>query len=137
MSSTQPALYGHCEQVFAEMDARATLQEIDGQEAKVYTGHLTKLFEDLRLSVPYFSSVMNQLKGMDCVRQLRRGGGSAPSVWLIVQPPSIDMFEAGREPSKAQARTGRLDVLEQQVRDLAKRIQALEDIHSDELEPIL
>jgi hypothetical protein len=124
--------------VYDAMEERSEPQDVDGVEAMVYTGHLTKLFSvDLRLSVPYYTQVMNALKGMDCVRQIRRGGGSAPSVWLVVQPPTEDLFEGTRDPSTASKKVQQNEQILQQLRDLNRRVQVLEGLHREELEPVL
>lgn len=123
------ALYGHCEAVYKKMEEASVVKTIEGQEVQVYEGFLTKLFNDLDLAVPYYTSVMRELRRMDCVRQLRRGGGNAPSLWLLVQAPVEEMYQAAH--AKPITTDGRgvttTKQLAQQVRDLNARLSVLEE----------
>lgn len=83
-----PALLLHAQRVFEAMLAESS----ETSHGTVYEGFLTKLFETLNLSVPYYSSVTKALKAMDCIRQLHRGGGKSPSRWLLVQEPTNELF---------------------------------------------
>lgn len=126
-----PALYEHSVNVFNAMRERAQVDQLTtgGEEqGLVYEGFLTKLFsDDLGLSVPYYTTVMRQLRRMGCVTQLRRGGSSTPSRWQLLEEPTIEAFisDHDRSSSKVQ-RKSRLDSVEQQNRDLASRINDLE-----------
>ena len=128
MSAERPALYEHCTIVWEAMAEEAIMQTLDGVDALVYTGFLTKLFEAKLLSIPYYTQVMNALKRMDCVRQLRRGGGAAPSEWVLVQKPSLELFRSRMDlPAPATSRKQGLEQAQQMVRDLAKRVSDLEN----------
>lgn len=114
----EPALFRHCCTVYEAMNDLAE----DGLHGRTYEGFLTHLFNDLDLSVPYYTMVMKKLKAMDCVRQLVRGGGSAPSQWLLLQEPTMELFNAtpaAREMAKMaqipQDVNRRLSVLEEKV----------------------
>jgi hypothetical protein len=121
-----PALYEHAVNVYEHMEAVARPEEVEGAGLQVvYEGHLTGLFRQLRLSVPYYTSIKNQLIGMGCIEQLRRGGGSAKSKWVLWKAPTLDDWKAF---SPVRARRGtKTTVLEQQIRDLARRMGALEE----------
>jgi hypothetical protein len=123
VAETTPALLTHCESVFMAMQAQSATTRIDDVDCQVWEGRGTKLFRDLGLSVPYYSTVMTALKGMDCVRQLERGGGGKPSRWLIVQPPSRELFKLLPDTSEKQQRE---TANQQQLNDLNRRIQRLE-----------
>lgn len=123
------ALYGHCEAVYKRMEEESRVRTIDGLEVQVYEGFLTKLFNDLSLAVPYYTSVMRELRKMDCVRQLRRGGGNAPSLWLLVQAPEEEAFAASNAksiPSHGGSQTTTKQLF-QMVRDLNARLSVLEE----------
>jgi hypothetical protein len=114
------------------MNDRAEPINIEGQLRQVYQGYLTKLFQRRQLSVPYYTSVMRSLQAMDCVRQLRRGGGNAPSQWLIVQEPTKELFEFAKAKNvhklkRTASNDTRMEALEQQMRDLQRRINSLEN----------
>ncbi len=112
------------------MFKQASKQDFEGgHQAYVYEGFLTKLFKDELLSVPYYSHVTQALKGMDCVRQLRRGGGSSPSSWLMVQKPTRELFDNytsnSRTSPSGQRPNPRVEALEQRINDLQQQLNRL------------
>jgi hypothetical protein len=123
------AQFDHAVKVYQAMHARATTEvftDDEGEENshKVYTGHLTRLFQELLLAVPYYTSVMNTLKRMGCVEQLRRGGGNAPSKWVLYSEPKEEAFNDLKPRARKSA--SKLDALEQRINDQNKRILTLE-----------
>jgi hypothetical protein len=137
-----PALYHHCVKVYAAMfqqarpvtpmqtgahDSDPDLDEPDDADAiLVYEGHLTRLItQDLHLSVPYYTSVTAELKRMNCIAQLRRGGGTAPSQWQLLREPDEDLYRNALRLKKAPQ--GQLAQLEQQLRAVTQRVSLLED----------
>lgn len=126
-----PALFDHAVRVYETMRQQATKQTVDDKEALVYEGHLTNLFRDLDIANPYYTRIMKVLKGQMCLLQLRRGGGTAMSKWLILEPPNEETFREimeRRTPTK-----GKGAVMEQQLRDL-KRVVLTLQANSDEFE---
>lgn len=124
-----PALYWHCQRVY---DAMASQSEphpqattLDGEPLQIYRGFLTKLFNELDISTPYYSHVMKRLKRMDCVRQLKRGGGGSESEWLLVQAPQLDVFNAVEDGMSVVGQS-KQEAMAQQIRDLNARLKALE-----------
>jgi hypothetical protein len=119
--SASPALYEHCEKVYKAMEDIAE----QAPEGLIYSGHLTKLFEELHLGIPYYTAVMNKLKAMDCVRQIKRGGGPKPSKWLLLRSPSQELY--GMPDGYAQMSKGNsAKQIQQQNRDLNARLTRLE-----------
>lgn len=103
---------------------------------RIYTGYLTRLFKDLYLSVPYYSSVMENLKRMKCVEQIKRGGGPAPSQWALVQPPDRMLFNMNQQPrldAKGVHKTTFNTILEQRLNDITE-IQKQHDLRLNRLE---
>jgi hypothetical protein len=118
-----PALYGHCQEVFATMLEQA---EMDGEQMK-YVGFLTKLIiTELNLATPQYSATTNKLQAMGCIEQIRRGGGGSPSEWALHMPPTEDLFLRTADVPRSK-RSSRKDQEAQHLRDLAKRIGDLED----------
>jgi len=119
-----PSLFTHSCDVYQAMLEKATAVQLSEEEGGgtmiVYEGFLTQLFKELRLSVPYFTSVTQELKRMNCIRQLRRGGGQAPSQWELVRAPSEELWRE-TEPMNKPGKS-RLDILEQKVRDLTAQL---------------
>jgi len=90
----------------------------------IYEGHLTQLFRKLRLSTPYYTQIKNQLTGMGCIEQIRRGGGSAESRWVLWKEPTLEEWKAA---TATRARRGnKTSMLERQIRDLTDRMSVLE-----------
>lgn len=119
-----PKLFEHCNKVFSAMKAEAKPTQIEGEHALVYEGFLTRLFNQLELATPYYTSVMQRLRKMGCVRQLARGGGNAPSKWLLLDDPSWEAFE-GSEQKKLRDSTWK-GQMEGQFKALQDRVEILE-----------
>jgi hypothetical protein len=117
-------LFDHCAKVYKAMLDASHVEEIDGEAVRVYEGHLTKLVNGLDLAAPYYTSTKNALADMGCIAQLRRGGGTAQSRWILVKEPSEDLFNETPELNKPG--TGKMAVMEQQLRDLKKRMDRVE-----------
>lgn len=127
-STTLPALYYHCIDVYNAMVAGSEYKKLDdGSEARLWTGMTTALItEDLRLSVPYYSSITRNLKRMGCIRLIRRGGGNSPSVWEVLHEPTEKLFLEARPITKTK-RQSEIAALQQQVKDLASRVTSHDD----------
>lgn len=126
-----PALYGYLAKVYKQMEDEAeveTLPDDENETGLVYTGHLTVLFQGMNIPNPYYTSVTRALKAMGCVIQLRRGGGSATSKWLLVAPPTeVSFMDADLGKRRTVAGKGKVAILEQRIRDLTRRVTVLED----------
>jgi hypothetical protein len=131
-----PTLYRHCQEVYAAMEKEARRQPIvangettDMEFGMVWEGMTTKLFQRLRLAVPYFSSVTGALKDMGCIQQLRRGGGGSPSQWLIIQAPTEELWNSKNltEVTKQNRNGGKKkQAITQREKDLNERVTELE-----------
>jgi hypothetical protein len=101
--------------------------QADGETTMVvYEGMFTKLvIEDLGLPTPYYTSVRRKLLDMGCIRQLRRGGGTAPSQWELLREPTADLWDA---IPKAETPSSGIDTqLLQMLSDHGRRIDRLEE----------
>jgi hypothetical protein len=132
-SDVKPAPFLHCETVYKAM--RETATEVHESEVPmlVWEGFLTKLMLNLNLSVPYYSTVKNYLTKMGCIRQLKRGGGTTPSQWELIKPPTPALWDA--LPEKPANRPGPVSgtdpsevaMLKQRLSNLAERQDKLEE----------
>jgi hypothetical protein len=125
-----PALYLHAVKAYELMEAEATeVQFDDGEPAMLWTGHLTKLIaSQLHLSTPYYTGVVRALKRMGCIRQIKRGGGTAESEWEIIKPPTPELW-AKLDRKSARLYASQVSATEQltaMVADLQKRVNRLE-----------
>lgn len=130
MSSAQdetppPRPFEHCILVFETMRKQAKPTKIEGQHALVYEGYLTRLFSELQMATPYYTSIMRRLKAMGCVRQISRGGGSTPSRWELIREPTWELFEPiEADRLKDNTRVGQLSDM---VSALSRRLGEAED----------
>lgn len=129
-----PALYIHCVNMYNKMLEQATDTIISPLEPEnkmiVYKGFLTHLVANQALSVPYFTFCTRALKEMGCIRQLKRGGGRAPSLWELIKAPTEELYIAYKPEdtnSYRLAHKGKTNMLSSQVSDLSTRVLALED----------
>jgi hypothetical protein len=127
-----PALYEHACSVYEAMVALATRDELEGREVLVYEGHLTHVFKKLRLAVPYYTTIKNRLSAMGSIEQIKRGGGTATSRWVIWKEPTLDEWirVTGGKP---RSRGDRYLAMEQRQRDQIGYIRALQ-VRIEELE---
>lgn len=127
-----PAMFEHCVRVYDVLKAEAQDEPVvvddDGTKEvhPVWTGHLTQVFNRLGLAGPYYTAIMNHLKRMGSVLQVRRGGGSAQSKWMLLEAPTMEAFDnaiqVGNKPSVRKLH----QQLQQRVEDLTRRVQVLE-----------
>jgi hypothetical protein len=100
----------------------------DGYTGDVYQGKITYLFTEMGIAMPYFTPIMNALKDMGCIQQLRRGGGSSVSEWAVFFPPTNAEFKVlAKKSGRIGLKQTPADQTAQQIRDLNKRIVDLED----------
>ncbi len=110
---------------------------------KVWKGFLTQLIISpesnggLGLPSPYYSHITGVLKQVDAIRQLKRGGGTTPSEWLVLEMPDREMFDwkldntrlgtpGTRKATKEEILRKTLDNLTSGMRELRRRIDVLE-----------
>src|ERR1700755_1130274 len=118
--SAPPKLYEHCVTVFAQMRKEATATQVEGSHALVYEGFLTRLFNKLSLATPYYTSVMQALRKMGCVKKLSRGGGAPPSKWELLQEPTVELLNNAQ--AKKLVDNSWRGQMTQQVHDLNERV---------------
>ncbi len=111
-------------QTFTSEQVGSGMRETD-RPMTVWEGFFTKLItEDLGLSVPYFTTIRRELVRMECIRQLRRGGGSSPSQWELLQEPTEDLWHTA--PAKRSQTNSKQDANAGQIGDLIRRVETLE-----------
>lgn len=124
---TTPALYQHCVNTYQAMLSEASSRQDDqDNEIIVWEGMFTALITSkLHLSVPYYTQITRALKRMGCIRQLKRGGGSAPSMWELITEPTEELFRNKMPQRKVQ--TDRIGMLQNQINDINRRLLILEN----------
>lgn len=118
------ALYEYTVQVYEELSNRAYVTNLGpewgDEEGLVFEGYVTHLFKELNFSLPYFTKVMNELKRMECVVQLRRGGSTSMSKWLLIKPPTPENWR------DAKVLRGKRNT-DQKINDLNNRVNTMEE----------
>jgi hypothetical protein len=131
-----PAAFAHLCAVYDAMKAEAVRTE----EGLVYEGFMTKLvLERLRLAIPYYTTVTQALKGMDCAQQLKRGGSSSASRWVLKDEPTLEAYkkwEVVRDSAKRSPSTSKSAVHTQMLQDHEGRISTLEASFAELLEAL-
>src|SRR5690348_16529377 len=82
----------HCTNVYDSMKAESEIKEVEGSRMLVWEGFLTHLTSELDLPTPYYTRLRRDLIRMGCINQLRRGGGTTPSLWQVIKPPTLDLY---------------------------------------------
>lgn len=118
---TLPAMFEHCVRTYREM-----LSEAHGVgDVVVYEGFLTALItQKINLSVPYYGRVKKTLTDMGCIKQLKRGGGTAPSQWELITEPTEEAFRRVYQPAHTTGGT-RLGKTNERVAALEQKISQL------------
>lgn len=115
--------FRYCVQVYQVMKNESFYHGESDQT--IWEGFFTKLItEDLGLSVPYYSTIRRELMRMECIRQLRRGGGSSPSQWALLHEPTEELWH--NAPAKRMQTNSKQDATAGQVGDLIKRLERVE-----------
>lgn len=121
--------FQYCAQVYQVMkneSRKFTAEQTGSVPMVVWEGFFTKLItEDLGLSVPYFTTIRRELIRMECIRQLRRGGGTSPSQWELLRPPTEELWHSS--PAKRSQTNSKQDMTAGQVGDLNRRLEVLEE----------
>lgn len=92
----EPVLLQHCKVIYDGMLEQAE-EPVDETKPREWRGMLTKLFVRLDYGTSNYSRIVNMLRSMGCIEQVRRGAGKVDSVWLLWQPPSLELFEWVKE----------------------------------------
>jgi hypothetical protein len=106
------------------MRSEAKPQRVENVPTLVYEGYLTRLFNELDMATPYYTTVMRCLKAMNCVKQLSRGGGSSPSRWELINDPDFEAFDAIEQ--KRLKNNTQMGQVKDQTHILVKRVNELE-----------
>ena len=131
-----PAAFGHIMAVWNEMHNTAN----ETEEGLVYEGYMTKLVtERLNLAIPYYTTVTQALKGMNCAQQLQRGGGSAASRWLLKKAPTLEEYlnwDRERAEAKRSVSVSKTAINTQMLQDHESRLAVLETSFAELLEAL-
>lgn len=131
---TNSALLNHCITVYDAMYEKSEeyIEEDypEGEAPRIYVGMLTKLFVRLDYGISNYSRIVNALRDMGCIEQIRRGAGKTPGMWLLWRRPDESLFEWVKTYNREQ-KERKEDVLgdstEQRVRDLQTAVNDLRD----------
>lgn len=89
---------------------------VEADDEGIWTGSLSVLIGEITGSKSYYSPIIRLLKGAHAITQMKRGGGSAMSLWLV-ENPDADLSDVKLSPVIARRRT-----LETRVANLEKLV---------------
>lgn len=126
---TIPALYHHCVRMYRAMMDESNMIDVEGAPAVVYEGFLTDLVKNkLNLSTPYYTKCRKALLDMGCIKQLRRGGSSTPSQWLLIREPLLTKFDPEAVVAAPAITLEQYQAQQQQINALNHRINTIEQV---------
>lgn len=133
------SIFQHTLDVYDLMDEAATECPTPEGPRRVWEGHMTKLVtgQPLNLPIPYYTDITRVLRETRSAYQIKRGGGSAPSRWVLLQRPTLEVFTAWETSSGSRRRTSKVALLEQRIDDLVGRIGALEDAFQEFVDAVI
>lgn len=131
---TTSALLNHCMAVYDAMHEESE-EYLDGGYApgeapRIYIGMLTNLFVRLDYGISNYSRIVNAMRDMGCVEQIRRGAGKTPGMWLLWRRPDEALFEwvkTYNRENKERREDALGDSVEQRLRDMQTVINDLRD----------
>ena len=121
-----PVKFSRCLEVYKIFEEEAQEEpvlEYENRMAKVWTGRTTQMFVDRKLAQPTYTPVLWKLRAMGCIQQLSRGGGGQPSRWLILYPPTQELFD--ETPDRPNSNPTERDINRSFRSDLTTFINAL------------
>lgn len=121
----EPKLFRHCVNTYKLM-LDSSIEKTDGV---VFVGTVTDLIKELGLSVSYQSTIGVKLRRMGCITMIKRGGGAAKSVYMLHKEPTLEDFNATDDTgdTKYLKKAEDDETALQKIRDLNRRLQAVED----------
>jgi hypothetical protein len=123
--ASESKMLAHCQRVYDHLYSKATDRLVDDEVQRIYEGFLTQTFAEAGVEAYYYTHVMNELKRMDCVRLLRRGGGKTPSALLLIERPDEDRFHG---VFAARATYSPHELLKEEVARLKNRVDRVESL---------
>lgn len=117
-------------------DSEEWLEDLpaDGEENVLrYKGMLTKLFVKMEYGTANYSRIVNMLRSMGCIEQIRRGSGTTEGLWLLWKRPDEELFNWVKESEaveQGRQEDGSIHDLsvEQRMRDLQNQMLNLRSL---------
>ena len=125
----EPILYKYCIMVYDAMSEQAEPPPEDmDYQFPIWRGFLTHLFNDLEIGITRYSRVIAMLQAMRSIDQIKRGTNKSPSVWSVVERPTLAGFEhvKGVEHRGTKPSSKTLEI-EQRLKDQQLQINELFD----------
>lgn len=91
----------------------------------LWTGNATELVGSIA-PMPSYGKLMGMLKGVGAITQVKRGGGTSPSVWEILNPDPDWTAEVGKASGKITQLHTPAAVLTQRVDNLEKMVGGID-----------
>lgn len=117
--------FDYASQIYAHLSENGT----QATEGFVFEGSLKAVVTELEIPADYYQRARNLLGKMDCIRYLRTGHGTAPSLIHLIQPPTEELYNRYRENNSSAAKSKRTtnEIVYARLADMARRIDSLEN----------
>jgi hypothetical protein len=113
--------------MYRAMMDESQIVDMEGVQSVVYEGFLTDLVKNkLNLSTPYYTKCRKALIAMGCISQLRRGGSSTPSQWLLIKEPLLSKFDPESVVAAPAVTLEQYQAQQQMINALNHRISFIE-----------
>lgn len=120
MSDYDTELIVKCKALYAAMQSEAK----ETPEGIIWIGPLSTLLNEVAEVIgtsANYSQVVGALVDMDCIDQIRKGGGRAPSVWRLLREPSMSIAHLISRTRNNPGST-RSELVDQRISDLGSQL---------------
>ncbi len=121
-----PAGWDYTLRFYNYLHSHAELEEIDGEQKRVYRGSVTEAFKTLGVSQKFYSEVVTILIRLGCIHYIQRGSRGTVSVVAVDDSPVfsewIDKRRLWLGKGKDLTRAGRLATIEQRLTDITDHL---------------
>lgn len=117
----QPKLQTYCALLYERFLTEHTVEVVDEIECKIWRGKLVATALDIGIPDGVYKRVTNQLENLNCIEQLERGVRGAPSVYVLLRPPTADVWQ---DEIRGKGLTGRYApaILDRRISDIERRL---------------
>jgi hypothetical protein len=144
VEKASPALLRHAENFYQALEDASVVEEVEGNDLRIFRGSTIKIFRALGISQSYYSRVIKGLGENGCITQLQRGARTQPSVLVLHNSPNaqefakplggkrVDAVLLAQRLDNIQANIGGLDIakalveLQNQINALKARVSSIE-----------
>jgi hypothetical protein len=112
----QPKLYSHCALLYAKLDSNA-------DEDHVWQGSIIDASRQVGINIGSYSRVVNALRKLGCIEQVKQGYRGNPSIYRIHFPPTDEVWlKNAPDRTEDLTRAPSSDTMAAQIKDIQKQL---------------